>query len=244
MKVMRAETHLHELNRKRVEWINGHPYTFVVKPDTKPDTYFFELVETSAPPTHLGVILGDYVHNLRSALDHLVWQLVETVNGVEVPRNRRAEVFFPLAPTRREFWDKPPLSYLTVEQVAFIEGFQPYRKGDAPNRLRNLHDFWNADKHRVINPVVVRVAEQGPLFKWNASAGNPSTWFDRTVPLKTGAKVAGYRMTPVGPDPKVEMKEIPIDIAFGEARRPFENVSRLSELTSDLIQQAADRFFV
>ena len=28
------------------------------------------------PPPRLGVIVGEYVHDVRSALDHLVWQLI------------------------------------------------------------------------------------------------------------------------------------------------------------------------
>ncbi|HWY89805.1 MAG TPA: hypothetical protein VNY31_03965 [Solirubrobacteraceae bacterium] len=32
------------------------------------------------PPPHLGVIVGDFLHDLRCVLDHLVWQLV-LLNG-------------------------------------------------------------------------------------------------------------------------------------------------------------------
>lgn len=243
-KILRAEEHLKQLDGERELWLDRGPYALLVKPDTKPDTYCFELVEIGDPPTILGVILGDYVHNLRSALDHLVWQFVH-LNGKSVPRHRRIEVYFPVIDTGLgDFWERPPLRWLTVEQVTFIEGFQPYRSRDAPNPLRDLQTFWNADKHRVINAVAIRLLPQGPRFEFNADAGNPKTWFDQTVPFEAGAKVCGYRLVNPGPNPEVHVTNLPVEIAFGETRRAIEDLGTMRDAARDVIEQAAARFFV
>ena len=41
---------------------------------------FLERADPEPSPLHLGVIVGDFLHNLRCVLDHLVWQLV-VLNG-------------------------------------------------------------------------------------------------------------------------------------------------------------------
>lgn len=50
------------------------------------------------PPLRLGVIVGDLVHNVRSALDHLVWQLV-LANAQQPTRATQ----FPVC-SKREQW--------------------------------------------------------------------------------------------------------------------------------------------
>jgi hypothetical protein len=239
-KIARAEYHLEELHSETGFWINGSPYALMEKRDTKPDTYCFELIEMHDPPMALGLIFGDYVHNLRSALDHLVWQFV-LLNGRTVPRHRWNEVYFPVVDTRvGEFWEKPPLRWLTAEQVMFIEGFQPYRSGDAPNPLSDLNYLWNADKHRLINPVATRIAKEGPTFR--ITEGRATTWFNTKIALEARAKVAGWRADP-GTQPKVQVTRFPVDIAFGERGRLIEDVPTMRDLAKELIEQAAERFF-
>jgi hypothetical protein len=50
------------------------------------------------PPIYLGVVVGDFLHNLRCTLDHLVWQLV-LLNGAE-PSYRN---YFPIVNTPEAF---------------------------------------------------------------------------------------------------------------------------------------------
>ena len=82
--------------------------------------------------------------------------------------------------------------------------------------------------------------KQGPKFK--ITDGTAETWFNSTIPLEAGAKIAGWRAL-AGTQPKVEVTELPVDIAFGDAERHIENVPTMRDLAKDIIEQAAARFF-
>lgn len=103
------------------------------------------------PPLHFGVILGDFLHNLRGVLDHLIWQLV-LLNENEPTR----ATGFPICDSREDFdkLAKRCLRGLTDDQYALVEEYQPYRLGDeAPfHYLAVLRDLSNTDKHRFVHP--------------------------------------------------------------------------------------------
>lgn len=56
----------------------------------------FEIVKD--PPIEWSVIAGEIVHDLRSALEHLVWQLVEATGGKPSTSNH-----WPVAATKQQF---------------------------------------------------------------------------------------------------------------------------------------------
>jgi hypothetical protein len=61
----------------------------------------------------VGVIIGDVAHNLRSALDHLFWQLHCHYIGVPKPRWDTRKVQFPIEDRSKELWTwKPRNRYL------------------------------------------------------------------------------------------------------------------------------------
>jgi hypothetical protein len=105
-------------------------------------------------PLHLGVIVGDFLHNLRCVLDHLVWQLVE-LNGQE-PTNHNQ---FPIFDKRANYKAKAGryLRGVAADHQALIETFQPYRLNGDPkyDYLAMLRDLSNIDKHRFVHPVVI-----------------------------------------------------------------------------------------
>jgi hypothetical protein len=103
------------------------------------------------PPLHFGVILGDYIHNLRCVLDHVIWQLV-LLNGKKPTRSNA----FPISDTKQAFdaSAKRELRGLTVDQRRLVEEFQPYRWDGDPKEhsLAVLRDLSNIDKHRFVHP--------------------------------------------------------------------------------------------
>jgi hypothetical protein len=109
-------------------------------------------------PIRFGVILGDSIHNLRSALDHLVCQ----VTMLDLPEGESGEGIcdqtqFPIASKgERQFEDmaKIRIPDLSPQHRAMVKHFQPYHAGDEAARhpLSVLADLSNADKHRLINP--------------------------------------------------------------------------------------------
>lgn len=106
------------------------------------------------PPLRWGVMLGDCVHNLRSALDHLVCQLTLLDGGT---MEDCAKTQFPIASKSREQFDAMAdyrIPGLSPKHRAMVKRAQPYRAGDEAwkHPLAVLADLSNADKHRVLNP--------------------------------------------------------------------------------------------
>jgi hypothetical protein len=102
----------------------------------------------------LSVILGDVVHNLRSALDYLIPPLVEaseaklsTKHGFPIfldPGDYAAKVG-----SKTKAKAKGPLRHVT-HGLATIADWQPYNTHGNPEAdpLWGVHRFSNADKHR------------------------------------------------------------------------------------------------
>lgn len=107
------------------------------------------------PPIQWSVRAGESAYNLRSALDHLTWQLVESNGGS--PGKHTA---FPILenPDPRIF--KRRLCGVSSSAVEYIQSVQPYRikqRGQVEyppdservcRGLAMLHEICNADKHR------------------------------------------------------------------------------------------------
>ncbi|MYB50467.1 MAG: hypothetical protein F4X72_14585 [Dehalococcoidia bacterium] len=111
-------------------------------------------VVDSGPPELLinySIRAGEIAYNLRSALDHLVWQLVQA-NG-KTP-DRRSE--FPIFLEESEYFKgaKSKLKGTSRRQRELIASFQPFRShnGIGPH-LWMLHTICNIDKHRHLNVV-------------------------------------------------------------------------------------------
>lgn len=101
-----------------------------------------------------GVMLGDCVHNLRSALDHLACQLTLFNGGTmadcaqtQFPIASKSEAQFEAMANRR-------IPGLSSKHRAMVKRVQPYRSGEkaAVHPLAVLAELSNTDKHRVINP--------------------------------------------------------------------------------------------
>ena len=110
------------------------------------------------PVLRLGVLVGDVISNLRSALDHVVYAVSFSRDPDEFRDDR--STFFPIRDdpqgfTRRRRKEWEPLHEIRgipPEAQAFIEGLQPYH-GDnvSEDPLCVLREMSNIDKHRSIH---------------------------------------------------------------------------------------------
>jgi hypothetical protein len=167
-------------------------------------------------------MVGDFVHNLRSALDHFVWQLV-LLDGGKPSR----ESAFPVATHGQAYWcvrkDGSPsirdrcLRGVSEAHRTRIDALQPYRAGEgAPEHaLYLLNRLWNMDKHRVLHATLLATGEPDPSQFEFQSAGEgivDVTFSSRLV--EDGAVI--MRLTVDPPDTQVKVKgQIPVVIGFG-----------------------------
>jgi hypothetical protein len=194
-----AEKHLDALSAEMKTWFEGDSYTLRTEFD-EPDessVVFFEPIKEI--PIHWGLALGDVVHNARSALDHLVYQLVLLANSVPHDAHQ-----FPVL-DQPEDWkrrvQKPPkgrrglLDFIDPTHVATIQGLQPYVPATGLPRLKVLREFSNTDKHRVIHAARGVFTEDPGI---TSQLRIPMTITDvRTftpgTPIEGGAEIARFR---------------------------------------------------
>mgnify|MGYP001796659602 FL=1 len=145
-KVNRARLHMAEVERM----IEGHLASDWFSIDRfSEDEIPVVQIEVFSPGFELSAAIGDCVHNLRSALDHLAVSCVEVVGG-----NTR-NVYFPFAPDeetleasirRANFHRAPP------EALDLLRSYKPYRNGNIA--LRALHDLDVTAKHKALVPAI------------------------------------------------------------------------------------------
>ena len=75
-KIDRSKKHLDDLATARDRFFDPKPYVIESKRDPQTGLDNFNVTDVKAPPHEIGLIAGDISHNLRSALDHLAFQLV------------------------------------------------------------------------------------------------------------------------------------------------------------------------
>jgi hypothetical protein len=121
-----------------------------------------------AMPTHWPLLAGEAIQNLRSALDHLIY---EKSGG-------KSSTSFPIFTNRSEYGEKAPgrLKGVSEEVKNQIAEFQPFRfmPEDASHHpLAQLSSLSNRDKHRILSTVAAAVTREGAgipegvKLKWN-----------------------------------------------------------------------------
>jgi hypothetical protein len=121
------------------------------------------------PPPEVAILVGEIVYQLRSALDHLAFELVQlNSTKITLPKNWEKRCEFPLWFTKRRRAGQP-LTYncfsdvlpgISKDAVKFIEGVQPYHSGaGAHNALRLVALLSNIDKHRHLNVILPKAAQ-------------------------------------------------------------------------------------
>jgi len=165
-KLDRAHIQLDELDLQMEAFGDREPYgTSDAQPNADRRQWVWYLKFRPQMPLTWGVMLGEIVHDLRSALDHAIFQL--TLNYVH---REISGTGFPISddPTS---WDKRggkrqadnPLAYdwrcamyqlrgVGPGVVEYIKRLQPYSTQDPKSSpLLALHALWNQDKHRLIH---------------------------------------------------------------------------------------------
>jgi hypothetical protein len=191
LKLYRAERHLEDFDRMVALYLEKHAYraTRTVEPKCEKhrDCWRFHLEMTERPDDYLAIVMGDVVHNLRSALDHIAVAIA--------PPGRKRSALFPIiseqvewassdAPTPQQFIARESFDRavegMPAEAVAIIQRAQPYHLG--PQRTRETHllevlsRLDNADKHReliVLAPGVMNATANVAVRRISFAQGGP-----------------------------------------------------------------------
>jgi hypothetical protein len=89
-------------------------------------------------------MLGDFLHNTRSALDHLVYDLV-IISGGTVHSRHQFPIYTSMQGWQQGVVNSPPanscLGFIDPSHVAFIESVQPYQATTGIKSLEVLRRF-------------------------------------------------------------------------------------------------------
>jgi hypothetical protein len=242
-----ADEHLRALFDEARDYAGREPYVVVRErePESGWEIARFKLREE--PPPRLGLILGDFLHNLHATLDNLVAQLL-LVNR-RTPGGRHS---FPIFedPADFESEGRRRLKYVRSDHVRAIEKLQPYagRNDAGPGALRGLNLYSNLDKHRtlhaayaVLDPRPERLVIRREPFESEVVVHVEYTSAGK--PLEDGAEVARFRAESVCPQPKTKMYvEFTIEMAFGEAGLALSALPQIRAEIGNVIELFAGDF--
>lgn len=215
-KIGRAREHFNFLKGDFQRFINSHPYA--TRQEFKPDTgkTFLVYYPTAALPTSWSLVVGELLYNLRSALDHVVYDLGTGVSMSEFPIFNEKRLFFEpkrngKTPTNRSGLYK--IRGITNKRARrLIEEMQPYHVRQGTALLWVLHELNNIDKHRTLH----LCRRQHRLANIVFSPGLQASGAELHVPwvLEDRAEIASWVGAPV---PENEVKPyFTLHIAFDE----------------------------
>lgn len=168
-KVERAEEHIENLKIETEAFFaaDPKPYRIVREPEEEGVGYVWKGFEDRAPPPIIPILAGEAIHQLRSALDHLVTGMVRA-RGNSITTDHG----FPITKERYVFEEarkRGQIKGISLAAQNLIESVQPYNAPDgyASSILWTLHRQDIEDKHRLL--LVVNAAAF--MHKMQVTAG-------------------------------------------------------------------------
>jgi hypothetical protein len=217
-KLDRVFVHLKELDHEVGTFANAHPYNSVLDFDSEAPNIVIRAkaaVPDEPVPLLVGVIVGDVLNNLRSALEYVAWQLAIIGKGPD------KDTHFPICQTPDHWrdWGAKYVSRLRREHAALIERMQPYngRNGLVLLAAARLN---NTDKHALISSVTWTAVYKPPKVI-SGIRKLQIKYTDGGVPLYDGAPTA--RITTLELIPGAQMNvEGPISytVVFADPSSP------------------------
>lgn len=153
LKIERAKKHILDLNALLTNFLASDFYSVTVEKESQYGLSLLKIDfdETQFPSDGAALIIGDALHNLKSALDLLYFQVVSH-GGVTTKYT-----MFPIRNTRQELIG-PLKNALETHQISsavhdfILDTVKPYKAGNYP--LWAVHDLNVWDKHQLLIPVL------------------------------------------------------------------------------------------
>jgi hypothetical protein len=163
VKLDRAKEHLDAFNTDLDRFVKEKPYPLHVVTESDTSKKVSDVEWTRGPPARWSAIVGDCVHNLRSVLDHIVWDL----SGGTGHAPKHSE--FPVFDDSIKYFERtkkgtgPPArgsglwkidGVSNPYAIAAIRRLQPFQRPDpARHPLWIIHELDRLDKHRALHVI-------------------------------------------------------------------------------------------
>jgi hypothetical protein len=239
-KIKRAKKHISDLDVAIRSFCDKEPYTLGIREHAEIAQVALYIESVESVPDCIQLAIGDAVHNLRSALDHLMWQLVEAGGGT--PNN---ETQFPICvdPNGAQKYasaiGQGELQRIPIGADKVLLAVQPFQT--KYNTLWHLHQLDIVDRHRLFLTAITImsdwriVVQPGSQIKFNV-AGQPL--------------VNGYELVrvPIGSYYHKHAREgcikLGLDLTFGQfeivAGKPvLETLNHMADLVDGIVASFA-----
>jgi hypothetical protein len=238
MKVERAATHLKELQALCAAF-KADPYAISEKDDEERRLHIVTITLKKMPP-NIPILVGEYAHSLRSALDHLSWQL-----GLLSGRTPSRSSCFPIH-SGDSTKDRERLMRVTYDipcdAVAIIKTLQPHLRGKSMKNdpLWRLNKLSNLDKH-----VTIGYSHTSVLFRY-------ITWDVPEPPfIPDEESTSVHCLIPLVHKGKVKVEPLTPELIFGkpiDSPRPDftlteEDIAEIHSVVRDNILPQFAKFF-
>jgi hypothetical protein len=212
VKLWRSWEHIQALDSHIARWKFGGGFT--ITHDALPDGRIDFRIRYGELPAEWSLLIGDAFHNMRSALDHLVYGLTELALDRELTDQEARRTEYPIfgetalddkARERR-------IGYLAPHVQDTIVKLQPHLLGDKFDRhtLWTLHQYDNFDKHRTIGTSVMSFEAIGPMLP----VVNAVDFALPRQPLKDGQSI--LTSTPAHPEANLDDVVAILTVAFAD----------------------------
>lgn len=217
LKIKRAKEHISDLETLITTFKSGDPYGVVKELDASTGNNVFRFRQKQSIPAEIPLRTGEAIQNLRSALDYVVWALVEN-NGARPTRN----TCFPVGEDAKKYKSRSHGKVKGVCQHAIdaIDLTKPYKGGT--EALWQLHELNNFDKHRLLLTAGIgfrATVEQrfGSVFMAGRSVmlPNPIVKVDLTPANAVFPVIDGAEILALPADPNMN-PQFTFDVAFNE----------------------------
>jgi hypothetical protein len=140
-----------QLDEQLHHYLDSDPIALQRQLQPDGETVAIALRVTQPPPIMLSLLVGEVAHQLRSALDHLAYALVQRAGNTPTRFTS-----FPVL-TARPAKGIKIAGGVTPQALAAVDGLQPYQRADAEaHPLHVLNTLWNIDKHRHLHLTMLR----------------------------------------------------------------------------------------
>lgn len=147
-KIERANQHVNDLQAAVNTFAERKSNRVIIEVDKEARKTIFKAQITEDIPPEVSAIIGDCVHNLRTALDYIICNAVVTNK-----RQIRKAHGFPIASSRKKFEAAcvGKIDGTTQEVAKLLHRLKPYSGGREPFWI--IHELDRLDKHQAIIPI-------------------------------------------------------------------------------------------
>ncbi len=228
-RIDRADDHRRRLSEIWNAHLAGHPFDFALVHEGD-GVHILRVWQEEPIPSEFAIRLGEWLYNLRSCLDYIIWATAAYATGTAPPLDE-AKLQYPIYESKAA-WDGNiyRLKHLAQHHKDMLLTMQPFNSDMDANYLGAINNLARIDRHRRPTEGTAYLAELKPVIQVPSGASVALEWGQRVL-SGGSANVARLTVTPWHDHMQVTINpRIGIDPDVGEwAKSEFWRRIRFSE---------------